>query len=142
MASPKLAESKKKNKQQKNSLLKGNFPEQSSIYPKPKILRINSFIAFLLSLSIVLSMISYLGVVAKEHKIKDLHSVTNKINYENIELQNKVDYLKSFYSIDNKVQKIDFLKKADKVMEVSKKNKYPVIEYSKKEFTVPCVPGY
>ena len=57
-------------------------------------------------------------VVSREAVVQDLHFKTNKIYYENIDLQNSVDNLKSFYAIDNQVSKINFLKKADKVIEV------------------------
>ena len=59
-----------------------------------------------------------MAVVTRESVVKDLHFKTNKIYYENIDLQNSVDNLKSFYAIDNQVSKINFLKKADKVIEV------------------------
>lgn len=140
--SPSLAENKKKNLSPKKSILKGNFPKQASVYSKPAILKVNLILAVSLIPVIVLSMVSYLAVIAKENRVKDLHSITNQINYENIELQNRVDYLKSFYTIDDKVQKIDFLKKADKVMEVEKKNRVPVLLEDKMFFDVTSVPGY
>lgn len=87
-------------------------------------------------------MLSYLGVVAQESRIKELHSAANKVNYENIELQNKVDYLKSFYVLDDKVQKIDFLKKPDRIIEVESNDETPIIQEKKKKFDVTPVPGF
>ncbi len=141
-ASSGLIESKKRNICPSNSVIKGKFPGQASVYKKPAVLKLNSMLAVALIPAVIISMISYLGVIAKESKVKDLHLVTNKINYENIELQNKVDYLKSFYTIDDKVQKIDFLKKADRVLEVEKKNKIPVSASTRLTYDITAVPGY
>jgi len=142
MASPNFSENIKKKTEPKKSVVKGKFPEKTAVYPKPAVLKVNIMLAFCLAVAVVLSMVSYLAVIAKENRIKDLHTSTNKINYENIELQNKVDYLKSFYTIDDKVQKIDFLKKADKVMEVSKKSRAPLYYENKEFFDVTSVSGF
>ncbi len=142
-----LSQGLKENKKKKISIarkspVKGNLPESINAYKKPGILKINTILAYSLIPAILTSMISYLGVIAKENRVKDLHFLTNKLNYENIELQNRVDYLKSFYTIEDKVQKIDFLKKADKVMEVPRKSKKPVLMDNKQFFQVTSVPGY
>ncbi|HSA07019.1 MAG TPA: hypothetical protein P5556_07545 [Candidatus Gastranaerophilales bacterium] len=137
-----LSQKKKQVSKNQNRVIQGKFSEQNSAYKKPVIIKINVILAFALLLSVVLCMVSYLGVIAKESKIKELHISTNKINYENIELQNKVDYLKSFYNVDDKVQKIDFLKKADQVMEVKERNEIPVLAKNKSVFNAPSVPGY
>ena len=145
MAYPNLADHKSNKKKitvPQKSLIRGKFPAQVSIYPKPRILRVNSILFVALAAAVMFSMISYLAVTAKESSVKELHFSTNKINYENIELQNRVDYLKSFYAIDDKVQKIDFLKKADKVMEVEEKNSIPVFLDNRSFFNVTSVPGY
>ncbi len=142
MAYPNLSDNKKRSAKSEKSVIKGSFSSQSFTYPSPKIFKINSMLAFSLIIAIILSMISYMGVIAKDNEIEILHFSTNKINYENIELQNKVDYLKSFYSLDTKVKKINFLKKADKVMEVEKRNEVPIFSKTKKDFDVTSVPGY
>ena len=40
------------------------------------------------------------------------------MNDENVELQNKLDYLKSYYNVDKAMQKQHLLQKADNVIEV------------------------
>ena len=142
MVYPNLIDNKKRAVKHGESILKGSFPSQSSIYPTPKIFKINFILAFSLIIAVILSMVSYLGIIAKDNEVKNLHFSTNKINYENMDLQNRVDYMKSFYALDNKVKKIDFLKKADKVMEVEKRNKIPAFLDAKKYFDVTSVPGY
>ncbi len=69
-----------------------------------------------------------MAVISRESVVQNIHTKTNKIYYENIELQNKVDNLRSFYAIDNKVSKINFLKKADKVIEVKAVNNIELLK--------------
>ena len=106
----------------KRPVIKGDFSTYKINYRELKIYKFNKFMAFVLLIFVLLSMASYMAVITKESLVKNIHADTNKIYYENIELQNKVDALKSFYSIDTKVSKIDFLKKADKVIEVKAVN--------------------
>ncbi len=148
MAFPKLSNTNKANTNKKqfsthqNPVVRAKFPAKTSVYPKPAILKINKILAFSLLAAVFLSMASYLGVIAKENKIKEFHSLTNRINHENIQLQNQVDYLKSFYLIDHKVQKVDFLKKPDKVIEVNGQHKMPVFSDNKEFFDITTAPGY
>ena len=137
-----ISEKKKKVSNPNKNIIRGKFPAQQSLYEKPVIFRVNTILIFSLLIVMILSMLSYLVVITKESKIKELHSVTNKINYENIELQNKVDYLKSFYALDNKVQQIGFLKKADKVIEVNSQAKIPIKRDKRKKFEIKSVPGF
>jgi len=142
IAQQKLLETRKKKSTRKKPIVREKFPSKKAVYSKPVILKINFILAIALTVVVFLSMISYLGVISKENKIKNFHALTHKLNYENIELQNKVDYLKSFYAIDGKVQKIDFLKKADKVMEVKKRTSIPVMFKKNDFFDVTSVSGY
>ncbi|MDD3151203.1 MAG: hypothetical protein PHV68_10285, partial [Candidatus Gastranaerophilales bacterium] len=67
---------------------------------------------------IIISMASYSFVIAKQSKMSAIQQKTAEINYENAELQNKVDFLKSFYNINKQVSKIKKLQKAEKIIEV------------------------
>lgn len=109
---------------------------------KPSILKLNKILFISLIIVVVISMTTYMGVVSKESKIKELHAITNKVNFENIELKNKVDYMKSFYALDHKVQKMDFLKKPDQIMEVKSSGKAPVIRQKRNIINIPSVPGF
>lgn len=111
-----------KNRLSKRPVIKGDFSSRKINYKEPGIYKLNRTASLFLILFVILSIISYFCVLLRANVIKELHTETNKISYENIELQNKVDVLKSFYSIDTKVSKIDFLKKPDKVIEVSEGN--------------------
>jgi len=142
MAYPKTSTRENKIVKPKKSIVSGNFPQKPSLYEKPAILKTNKILAFSLLMVVILSMTSYLFVLSKESRVKELHSATNKLNYENVELQNKVDYLKSFYVLDDKVQKIDFLKKPDQIIEVQSNTKTPIIVEKKKKFDITPVTGF
>lgn len=125
MASPNLIDIRKIRKRHpQDAYAREDFEQQippppPRMYKKPALFGINIVLGFILLIAMILAMVSYFSVTARESRIKELHASTNQLNYENIELQNKVDSLKSFYVLDTKVQKIDFLKKPDKVMEVN-----------------------
>lgn len=125
----------------KKQVVKGIFPS-SSKHKELKILKINKTLTAALLVAIVLSMSSYWGVITKENSIKQLHQNTNKLNYENIELQNKVEYLKSFYTIDNKVSKIDFLKKPDKILEINSTKLLPLKANTRQIQNITSVSGF
>jgi len=102
----------------KRSVIKGDFAQYKINYKELRIYKFNKFLAICLFTLVVMEISTYMTVVTRESILQDIHSKTNKIYYENIELQNNVDNLKSFYAIDNKVSQINFLKKPDKVIEV------------------------
>lgn len=102
-----------------NPIVKGNFATENENLKELSIFKFNRFLSFSLLATIVISMVSYSMVVAKENQIVAAHNKTNEIGYENIELQNKVDYARSYYNVNDKVSKVSFLKKPDKVLEVN-----------------------
>ncbi|OGH96873.1 MAG: hypothetical protein A2104_07285 [Candidatus Melainabacteria bacterium GWF2_32_7] len=124
-----------------NAIVQGDFPKYDS-FREVSLFRFNRFLSFMLVISILISMVSYSMVVAKENALSSIHTKTNEVNFENIELQNKVDYSKSFYTINNKVAKVNFLKKPDAIMEVKSVNTIPVIEKSRNNIEIQPVPGY
>lgn len=113
-----FGQKQRKNGLSKKHVIKGDFSSYKINYKELKMYKFNKFMSFCLLILVVLSMCSYTAVVFRECVVKELHTKTNSIFYENVDLQNKVDNLKSFYSIDNKVSKINFLRKADKIIEV------------------------
>jgi preprotein translocase subunit Sec63 len=125
MGSPHIFGQKpKKHGLTKKPVIKGDFSTSYKLnYRELGVYKFNKFLAYCILALILSSMVSYMAVVNRECVVKDIHTKTNQMFYENIDLQNKVDNLKSFYAIDNKVSKINFLKKADKVIEVRAVNK-------------------
>jgi hypothetical protein len=142
VSSNQIKNKKKYSSEIDSSVIRGDFRPNSKLYPEPAILRINNVLGFFLLLSILASMVSYLAVMVKENKIKEVQVFTNKINYENIDMQNKVDYLKSFYIIDNKVSKINFLKKPDKVIEIRANKPIPLIHDNGKKTKITSESGF
>ena len=124
-------------------IIRGKIPSRQSLeYERSTLLQVNVVLGFCLFIVLIMCMVSYVLVVSREIKVKELHSSANKINYENIELQNKVDQLKSFYVLDNKVHKMDFLKKPDQVIEVKSNGQKPVVVEDKKKIDVTPVSGF
>lgn len=147
MAQANLINIKRRKKKSNDPYARGDFNRQapsqySRKYKKPAIYGVNLVLAILLLFSMLVSAIIYFGVISKENRIKKLHAYTNKLNYENIDLQNRVDYLKSFYVIDHKVRNINFLKKPDKVMEVKEKVNNNAVHDKEKFGNIIPVSGY
>lgn len=124
-----------------NRVINVNFPVNND-FKALFVLKLNVFLGFLLIASIFVSMISYSMVIAKENKLASINTRTSELSYENLDLQNKVDNAKSLYTINEKAEKINFLKKADKIMEV--KNLMPVISTKRhnREIKIQPVLGY
>lgn len=145
MISPtKTASDKKNNNKNYNQspIVKGKFPRFKHA-KNQSLFKFNFFLSSSLLIAIITSMISYSIVIAKENHIIAIHNKTNDLNYENIELQNQVDYARSFYNINNKVAKVSFLKKADKVIEVKPVTSLiPTIQETKDEGKIKTVSGY
>ena len=64
----------------------------------------------------------YTIVSLSETKLANLHNKISEKNYENIELENKLENVKSYYSIDTKVSSTADFDKAKNVLEVSHMN--------------------
>jgi hypothetical protein len=125
----------------KDSLIQAQFPRHEN-FRELAIFRFNRFLGYVLILSTIASIVSYSMVAARENTLAKIHSKTNDINFENIELQNKVDYARSFYNINNKVAGVNFLKKPDAVMEVKGSTVSPVVVEKKDKVDVKPVSGY
>lgn len=125
-----------------NPIVRGNFTAQNENLKELSIFRFNRFLSFSLLATIVISMISYSIVVAKENQIIAAHNRTNEISYENIELQNKVDYARSYYNVNDKVSKVSFLQKPEKVLEVNAVPANIVIGKNKEITEIKPIAGY
>ncbi|MFA6988968.1 MAG: hypothetical protein WC197_02765 [Candidatus Gastranaerophilaceae bacterium] len=103
----------------KQNVAQGNFSSYENI-KKSKIAKVNKVISMILSVAILVSMIGYSTVVAKENQISKFHKEISDLNYENIELENKLENVKSFYNVDDKISKTNLLDKPEKIIEVEK----------------------
>jgi len=64
----------------------------------------------------------YSFVAINETKLSNLHSQISELNYENIDLENKLENVKSYYSVDTKVASNTDFDKAKNVLEVNHVN--------------------
>lgn len=96
----------------------------------------------LMSVVLGMAILSYYMVVEEERKLASLNKETTEIGLENVDIQSKIDKMKSFNEVETKVyQKASFLNKPKEVLEV--KNLEPKIEVSKNN-TAEIIPekGY
>ena len=61
----------------------------------------------------------YSIVALSEAKLTKLHAKISELNYENIDLENKLENVKSYYSVDTKVSSTADFDKAKNVLEVN-----------------------
>ena len=88
-------------------------------YQQLIIQRVNNFLYCILMLLVVFCFVCYYFVSCKEVKLNQISRETLELNYENDELQNKLDTLQSYYNIDEAVSKANILERAKNVVEVS-----------------------
>lgn len=100
-----------------NQIISGYFLNEKS-YKEMIIQRVNNFLYAVLVLLVLFCLICYYFVSCKEVQLNQISRETLELNYENDELQNKVDSLQSYYNIDKAVSKTNILERARHVVEV------------------------
>lgn len=98
-------------------VIDGYFPTHKT-YKEMAIARVNKTLCVILTLFILVSAVSYYFVTASEITLNKYRKQALALNDENVELQNKLDYLKSYYNVDKAMQKQHLLQKAKNVIEV------------------------
>ena len=93
------------------------------------VLMLNTAFLILIGIFSVGFLVIYSMVALKEDKLASLHSKINELNYENIELENKLENVKSYYSVDNKVAETNTLDKAKKVIEINTLDQKKVVHH-------------
>ncbi len=92
------------------------------VYKETVIAKVNSTLSFILFLFVLITVGSYYFSSLSEVKLNELRKDVIAINDENIELQNKLDYLSSFYNVDRTIKNAKLLDTAKRVMEVDVRN--------------------
>ena len=87
-----------------NPIIDGYFPKCKT-YKEMAVARVNRTLCSILVVFIMLSAVSYYFVTASEVTLNKYRKQTLMLNDENVELQNKLDYLKSYYNVDKAMQK-------------------------------------
>lgn len=100
-----------------NPVIDGYFPHHKT-YKEMAIARVNKTLCCLLLLFILVSAVSYYFVTSSEITLNKYRKQALSLNDENVDLQNKLDYLKSYYNVDKAMQKQHLLQKAKNVIEV------------------------
>lgn len=101
-----------------NQIISGYFVNEKP-YKEIIITRVNTFLYSILGTLVIFCLICYYFVSCKEVQLNQISRATLELNYENDELQNKVDSLQSYYNIDKAVSKTNILERAKQVVEVN-----------------------
>ena len=128
----KISENKKQDNRnvQQNQIISGYFIKEKS-YKEMVIARINNFLCGVLSLLVLVCLVSYYYVINGEIQLNQIRKETLAINYENEDMQHRLDILQSFSNVDKQVTKTKILQTAKQVMELSAAN-LPNVNYENK----------
>lgn len=105
------------NNSENSQIISGYFLNEKS-YKEMIIQRVNNFLYGILGFLVLFCVVCYYFVSCKEVQLNQISRETLELNYENDELQNKVDSLQSYYNIDKAVSKTNILERARQVVEV------------------------
>lgn len=105
------------NEQENNQIIRGYFLDEKS-YKELIIQRVNNFLFCVLGFLVLFCLVCYYFVSCKEVQLNQISRETLELNYENEDLQNKVDSLQSYYNIDKAVARTNILERAQQVLEV------------------------
>ena len=136
----KISENKKQDNRnvQQNQIISGYFIKEKS-YKEMVIARINNFLCGVLSLLVLVCLVSYYYVINGEIQLNQIRKETLAINYENEDMQHRLDILQSFSNLDKQVTRTKILQTAKQVMELSAAN-LPNVNYENKNASP--VPGW
>jgi len=123
---------------QQNQIISGYFIKEKS-YKEMVIARINNFLCGVLALLVAVCLISYYYVINGEITLNQIRKETLAINYENEDMQHRLDILQSFSNVDKQVTRTKILQTAKQVMELSAAN-LPNVKYENKN--VSPVPSW
>ncbi len=139
-AGDKISSNKKQDSRnvQQNQIISGYFIKEKS-YKEMVIARINNFLCGVLALLVMVCLVSYYYVINGEIQLNQIRKETLAINYENEDMQHKLDILQSFSNVDKQVARTKILQTAKQVMELSAAN-VPSIKYENKN--TPPAPGW
>ena len=126
---------------QTDPIVRGYFPKHKT-HKERVISTVNRTLCTILSLLIMTSLISYYCVTSSEHKLNVIRKHTLALNYENVELQNKLDYLKSYYNVDKKMKQNRKLSKARNVIEIPAVLPHVDLNLTKDELDINWSMGY
>ena len=107
-----------------------------------KVLILNYALVCLGGVVAVVFIAIYSLVAVSETKLANLHSEISDLNYENIDLENKLENVKSYYSVDTKVSSNASFEKAKNVIEVEQVNAKTVQHQEHQGSSLNTVTGF
>lgn len=120
---------RKEYQNRQNSVISGYFVKEKS-YKEIIISRINTALCGVLGCLVLVCLLSYYFVIVNEIELRKLSKETIALNYDNADMQNKLDNLQSFSNVDMEVSKSNTLTRAKQVIELSAAN-IPNVDYGK-----------
>lgn len=126
----------------KNPVISGYFVKEKS-YKEIIISRINTALCGILACLVLICLVSYYFVVQSEIELGKISKETIALNFDNSDMQNKLDNLQSFSNVDMQVSKLNMLQRAKQVIELSAAD-LPDVNYDKssKDTTINRYLGY
>ncbi len=124
--------------QNQNQIISGYFVQEKS-YKEMVIARINNFLCGILALLVMVCLVSYYFVINGEIQLNQIRKETLAINYDNEDMQHRLDILQSFSNVDKQVTRTKILQTAKQVIEISAAN-LPNVDLENKN--VSPVPGW
>ncbi|MCX4275233.1 MAG: hypothetical protein OSJ27_05580 [Candidatus Gastranaerophilales bacterium] len=121
-----------------NQIISGYFVQEKS-YKEMVIARINNFLCGVLALLVMVCLVSYYFVINGEIQLNQIRKETLAINYDNEDMQHRLDILQSFSNVDRQVSRTKILQTAKQVIELSAAN-LPNVDLENKN--VSPVPGW
>lgn len=100
-----------------NPVVYGRFPKYVH-HKKSSVEKLNKFLSMVLLGFVLLSLVSYYFVSDGQKTMNSLGREIVALNSENIELQNKLDNLRSFNKVESIMQGQTMLNTAKKVIEI------------------------
>ena len=114
-----------------SQIISGYFLQEKS-YKEMVVARVNKALCSILAFLVVVCLVSYYFVTMGEVKLNQIRKETLTLNYENEDLQNKLDNLQSYYNVDRAVAKSNILQRATKVVELSAAQ-IPSVDFDKQD---------
>ena len=103
------------------TVVSGCFVLYKKTYKEKVIAKVNKMLNTILAVLILVSVIGYYFLTYSEMKLNHIRKETLTINDENLELQNHLDYLKSYTNVNESMKRSNLVQKAEQVVEVPAK---------------------
>ena len=114
------------------SVISGYFVQEKT-YREIMISRVNTALCIILAVLVAICLVSYYFVVVHEVAIQKLNKETIALNYDNQDMQNKLDRMQSLSNVDMQVSKSNILKRAKEVIELPLKG-VPSVYYDPNKY--------